>query len=87
MDSKTYPSNMEEALKLEEKIAKAGANLLIIKQKHLGSDYLPKYIEDIEKTLKKLGVTLLDNLHCTDIKKKKITILLKLLKKNIKVKM
>ena len=71
MDSDTYPSNMDEALKLDEKIAKAGANLLIIKQKHLGSDYLPKYIEDMEKTLKDLGVTLLDNFKCSDIKKRK----------------
>ena len=71
MDSDTYPSNMDEALKLDEKIAKAGANLLIIKQKHLGSDYLPKYIEDMEKALKDLGVTLLDNFKCSDIKKEK----------------
>ena len=70
MNSEVYPSNMDEALKLDEKIAKAGANLLIIKQKHLGSDHLPKYIENIENTLKKLNVTLLDNFKCTDIKKK-----------------
>ena len=69
MDSKTYPTNMEEAKELEEKIVKAGANLLIIKQKHLGSDYLPKYIEDFEEALKKLGVTLIDNFKCLDIKK------------------
>ena len=69
MDSKTYPSNMDEALKLDELIAKAGANLLIIKQKHLGSDYLPKYIENMENALRKLGVTLLDNFKCTDIRK------------------
>ena len=84
MDSKTYPSNMEEALKLEEKIAKAGANLLIIKQKHLGSDYLPKYIEEIENTLKKLGVTLLDNLHCTDIKKEEDYYIVKTAKEEYK---
>ena len=46
MDSDVYPTNMDEALAIKEKIAKAGANLLIIKQKHLGSDKLPKYIED-----------------------------------------
>ena len=69
MDSKTYPTNMEETKELEEKIVKAGANLLIIKQKHLGSDYLPKYIEDFEEALKKLGVTLIDNFKCLDIKK------------------
>ena len=53
MDSDVYPSNMDEALKIKEKIAKAGANLLIIKQKHLGSDKLPKYIEDFTSYLEK----------------------------------
>ena len=47
MDSKTYPTNMDEALRLKSKIAKTGANLMIIKQKHLGSDKLPLYIEKI----------------------------------------
>ena len=46
MDSKIYPTNMDEAEKIKEKIAKVGANLLIIKQKHLGSDKLPGYIKD-----------------------------------------
>lgn len=69
MDSDVYPSNIEDALKLNEKIAKAGANLLIIKQKHLGSDYLPKYIESIENALKDLGVDLIEGVHCDDIRK------------------
>ena len=84
MDSKTYPTNMDEALDLSEKIAKAGANLLIIKQKHLGSDYLPKYIEDIENTLKNLGVTLIDNFKCQDIIKEDDHYIVKSLKKEYK---
>lgn len=71
MDSKVYPSNMEEALKLKEDIAKVGASLLVIKQKHLGSDYLPKYINDFEIALENLGVTLVENFKCLDIKKEK----------------
>ena len=46
MDSDVYPTNMEEAKKIQEKIAKEGASLLIIKQKHLGSDKLPEYIHN-----------------------------------------
>ena len=40
MDSDVYPSNMEEALKIKKEVSKTGAKLLIIKQKHLGSDNL-----------------------------------------------
>lgn len=67
MDSKVYPTNMEEAKEIQAKVAKEGANLLIIKQKHLGSDYLPGYIDDIEKFLTKHGVELITESHCLDI--------------------
>ena len=56
MDSKVYPTNMDEAHELEEKIARVGANLLIIKQKHLGSDMLPTYIQNFTDYLKNNGV-------------------------------
>ncbi len=67
MDSDVYPTNMEEALKLKEKIAKEGANLLIIKQKHLGSDKLPKYIENFTNYLKDKNIDILENAFVTDI--------------------
>jgi hypothetical protein len=67
MNSDSYPSNMDAALKLKEKIAKTGAQLLIIKQKHLGSDYLPKYIQDFSEFLEKRGVTLLETANVIDI--------------------
>ena len=35
MDSKVYPTNMDEAEKIKKQISKVGASLLIIKQKHL----------------------------------------------------
>ena len=69
MDSDIYPTNMDEALKIKEKIAKNGANLLIIKQKHLGSDKLPGYIENFTKYLEKKGVTTIAEAHCKTIKK------------------
>ena len=47
MDAEVYPSNMSEAEDIRRKVAVAGAKLLIIKQKHLGSDHLPEYIQGI----------------------------------------
>lgn len=67
MDSDVYPSNIEEAKKIGEKITKEGANLLIIKQKHLGSDKLPEYIENFTMYLKDNGVEILENANVLDI--------------------
>ena len=64
MDSEVFPSNIDEALKIKEKVAKCGANLLVIKQKHLGSDNLPKYISDFTEYLRENGVEILE---CFDI--------------------
>lgn len=67
MDSETYPSNMDEAIELRKKVAIAGAKLLIIKQKHLGSDHLPGYIQGICDYLEEKGVTLFDKCNVEDI--------------------
>ena len=67
MDSNVYPSNMDEAMKIKKKVAIAGAKLLVIKQKHLGSDHLPEYIEGICDYLEEKGVTLIDNANVCDI--------------------
>ena len=71
MDSDVYPSNMDEALKIKKDIAKHGAKLLIIKQKHLGSDKLPGYIIDFTDYLKNNNVELLENVDVLDIVEKK----------------
>ncbi len=71
MDSKVYPTNMEEAEKIKGQISKVGASLLIIKQKHLGSDKLPGYIKDISNYLEKEGVTLFEKSDVLDISKDK----------------
>lgn len=71
MDSKVYPTNMDEAEKIKEKISKVGASLLIIKQKHLGSDKLPTYINDISNYLEKEGVDLFERCDVIDINKEK----------------
>ncbi len=67
MDSKVYPTNMDEANKIKEKVAKTGASLLLIKQKHLGSDHLPKYIDDITKYLEDKNVEVFEHADVLDI--------------------
>ena len=71
MDSDIYPSNIEEASKIKSEVAKLGARLLLIKQKHLGSDHLPKYIEDFTNYLKAKGVHLLEQAEVLDIQSEK----------------
>ena len=67
MDAEVYPSNMDEANEIKKKVAIAGAKLLVIKQKHLGSDHLPEYIQGITDFLESKGVTLLDRCDVLDI--------------------
>lgn len=67
MDSDVYPTNMESALKIKKEVAKTGAKLLIIKQKHLGSDKLPGYITKFTNYLKDKGVSLLESTEVVDI--------------------
>ena len=72
MDAEVYPSNMDEANEIKRQVAIAGARLLIIKQKHLGSDHLPEYIQGICDYLTKKGVTLIDRADVIDIKTNKV---------------
>ena len=67
MDAQVYPSNMDEANQIKKKVAIAGAKLLIIKQKHLGSDHLPEYIDGICDYLVEKGVDLYDRTDVKDI--------------------
>ena len=71
MDSKVYPTNMDDAKKIKESIAKVGANLLLIKQKHLGSDKLPSYIKEFSDYLEKKGATLFEHTDVIDILEEK----------------
>ncbi|MEE4359443.1 MAG: FAD-dependent oxidoreductase [Desulfococcaceae bacterium] len=47
MDGQVYPTNMQHALNFRKNAKKYGIDLLIIRQKHLGSDALPGYISDM----------------------------------------
>ncbi len=67
MDSEVYPSNMDEAKTIQKEVAKTGARLLLIKQKHLGSDKLPLYIKEFTDFLENKGVTIYQNTDVIDI--------------------
>lgn len=71
MDSDVYPSNMDEALKIKSKVALVGARLLLIKQKHLGSDHLPMYIQAFTDYLVDRGVEVKELTQVLDIHSKK----------------
>ncbi|MCI6899162.1 MAG: FAD-dependent oxidoreductase [Bacilli bacterium] len=68
MNAEVYPSNLDFASEIRKKVTVAGAKLLIIKQKHLGSDHLPEYIEGICKFLADKGVSLIERSDVIDIK-------------------
>jgi len=68
MDSEIYPSNMDEALEIKKQVTLKGARLMLIKQKHLGSDKLPIYIKNFTDFLSEKGVEVLENALVTDIK-------------------
>lgn len=68
MDAEIYPSDDTEAKKIQKAIAKEGGRLLLIKQKHLGSDNLPKYIEEFTKYLEKSGVVIKSETRVDDVR-------------------
>ena len=67
MDSDVYPSNQEEAKAIQRDVTKTGARLLLIKQKHLGSDKLPLYIKEFTDYLEDKGVDIYENYNVLDI--------------------
>lgn len=57
MDGKVFPTDMEKALQIRKDARKQGIDLLIIKQKHLGSDNLPTHISKMADYVAEKGVT------------------------------
>ncbi|MHC1751384.1 NAD(P)/FAD-dependent oxidoreductase [Humidesulfovibrio sp.] len=57
MDGPIYPTDMDQAKKIRAQARKTGIDLLIIRQKHLGSDNLPRLIGDMTEYVKAKGVT------------------------------
>jgi uncharacterized FAD-dependent dehydrogenase len=58
MDGPVYPTDMKEAKNIRKRAKRYGIDLLIIKQKHLGSECLPGYISDMAEYIKSKGVTI-----------------------------
>ncbi|MEA3232569.1 MAG: FAD-dependent oxidoreductase [Thermodesulfobacteriota bacterium] len=56
MDGPVYPTDMEGAKNIRKEAKRYGIDLLLIKQKHLGSECLPGHIAQIEKYIKSKGV-------------------------------
>ncbi len=56
MDGKVYPTNREEAQGIRKEAKKHGIDLLLIKQKHLGSDNLPHHIAAMADYIRDKGV-------------------------------
>jgi uncharacterized FAD-dependent dehydrogenase len=67
MDSVVYPTDMEEAKNIRKRAKRYGIDLLIIKQKHLGSECLPGYISKMANYIKSKGVTLHTSEEVKDI--------------------
>ena len=67
MDSIVYPTDMEEAKNIRKRAKRYGIDLLIIKQKHLGSECLPGYISNMADYIKSKGVTLHTSEEVKDI--------------------
>ena len=57
MDGKVFPTDMEKAHDIRKQARKQGIDLLVIKQKHLGSDNLPNHIAKLAEYVGEKGVT------------------------------
>jgi hypothetical protein len=57
MDGPVYPTDMAEARRLRQEAKRHGIDLLIIKQKHMGSDCLPEHITEMAEYIRGRGVS------------------------------
>ncbi len=77
MDGPVYPTDMEAAREIRKAAKRHGIDLLIIKQKHIGSDRLPDHIAAMADHIKSKGVVMhtseevkeimVDNNHVTGV--------------------
>ncbi|MCG8685733.1 MAG: FAD-dependent oxidoreductase [Desulfobacterales bacterium] len=67
MDAQVFPTNMEEAKLIRKEAKRFGIDLLLIKQKHLGSDNLPGYITDMAEHIKSKGLEIRTKENVEDI--------------------
>ena len=67
MDGPVYPTNMDKAKNIRKDAKRFGIDLLLIKQKHLGSDNLPKYIADMADYIESKGMRIHTSENVLDI--------------------
>ena len=67
MDGPVYPSDMDTAVDIRRRAKRAGIDLLLIRQKHLGSDFLPGHIAGMAKYLVKKGVDIRTDTEVTEV--------------------
>jgi uncharacterized FAD-dependent dehydrogenase len=67
MDGPVFPTNMNEAKQIRKEAKRFGIDLLLIKQKHLGSDNLPRYIADMAKYIQSKGLEIKTKENVVDI--------------------
>ena len=67
MDAEAYPKSDEKSEQIKRDVTLKGARLLLIKQKHLGSDMLPSYIENFTDYLEQNGVDIIESGEVLDI--------------------
>jgi hypothetical protein len=67
MDGKVFPTDMEEAKQIRKQARKHGIDLLVIKQKHLGSDNLPGHIAGMADHIRDKGVIFHTSENVTDV--------------------
>ncbi|WP_028580010.1 NAD(P)/FAD-dependent oxidoreductase [Desulfogranum japonicum] len=60
MDGPIYPTDMQTAQSIRKEARKCGIDLLLIKQKHLGSDNLPRHIQGMTEHILANGVIIHD---------------------------
>ncbi len=70
MDGHIFPTNMEEAKQIRKESKRVGIDLLLIKQKHLGSDNLPRYIADMAKYIQSQSLEIKTSENVLDIVEK-----------------
>lgn len=67
MDGPVYPTDMEKAQEIRKQAKKAGIDLLLIRQKHLGSDKLPDHIAAMADYIQDKGVIIRSGEDVQDI--------------------
>ena len=67
MDSPVFPTDMDRARDIRKHAKRFGIDLLIIRQKHIGSDRLPEHITAIADHLRAKGVTIRTSEEVKDV--------------------